>query len=139
MSRSTPIFVFSARMPLRCLLLLASLAVSPLTAGVSRAQQQTIAPPFPFPDASNRSPFDRRADDPADDLVKAKRLKELNILRQKQITTDAARLLALATELKANLGKSHDPATTPDLMHKAEQIEKLAHSVRAKMTDAATL
>jgi hypothetical protein len=119
--------------------LLALLALAPVTGSVSRAQQQTVSPPFPFPDASNRSPSDRHADDPADDLIKAKRLKELNILRQKQITTDAAKLLALATELKSNLDKSHDPAATPDLMHKAEQIEKLAHSVRAKMTDAAAL
>ena len=65
-----------------------------------------------------------------------KRIKELNVLRQKEITTDAAKLLLLATELKTKLDKGGEEASSLDMMHKAEQIEKLARNVRARMTEA---
>ena len=129
-----------AKTPLRCLILLAVIAAAPLTVGISSAQQST-ATQFPTPDASSMSP--RRGpnstdDDPASKLANQKRIKDLNVLRQKQLTSDAAKLLALATELQANVDKSGQESATLDLMHKAEQIEKLAHSVRTKMTDGAS-
>jgi hypothetical protein len=114
------------------------MAAIPLAAGISRAQQGPITT-FPAPDASNNSPrygIDSRADDPATRLANAKRIKELNTLRQKQIATDAAKLLLLATELKANVENGDDVTSPAQLMRKAEQIEKLAHTVRARMTDA---
>jgi hypothetical protein len=128
------------KFPLRCLILLAIGASAPLTVGISRAQQSD-ASQFPIPDASSMSPRlgpNSRDDDPSAHLAQQKRIKELNILRQKQLTSDAAKLLALATELQANVDKSGQESATLDLMHKAEQIEKLAHSVRTKMTDGAS-
>jgi hypothetical protein len=92
-----------------------------------------------MPDASSTSPrggLNGHADDPMTQQANEKRLKELNVLRQKQITTDAARLLLLATELKTNVDKGGEEASSLDMMHKAEQIEKLARSVRTRMTDA---
>jgi len=133
-----------AKTPLRCLILLAVIAAAPLTVGISSAQQST-ATQFPTPDASSMSP--RRGpnstdDDPASKLANQKRIKDLNVLRQKQLTSDAAKLLALATELNTKLDakseRSREDLSIPDLMHKAEQIEKLAHSVRIKMAEAAS-
>jgi len=120
--------------------LLAIVAAAPLSAGVSSAQQSTL-PQFSVPDASNMSPRlgpNSRDDDPTTQLANEKRMKELNTLRQKQITSDAAKLLALATELQAKVDKSREESTTLELMRKVEQIEKLAHSVRTKMTDGAS-
>lgn len=132
-----------ARFPLgrqaRTVAFLAIMAAVPLSAGVSSAQQQSTAPSFPVPDASNASPrsgLNKSIDDPSTLLANEKRVKELNVLRQKQITSDAAKLLALAIELKANVDKGEEHDSSLELMHKAEQIEKLAHSVRTRMTDA---
>jgi hypothetical protein len=118
---------------------LGAMAAVPLTAGISGAQQQGASPQFPMPDASNASPrsgLNGRADDPMTQQATEKRIKELNVLRQKEITTDAAKLLLLATELKTKLDKGGEEASSLDMMHKAEQIEKLARNVRARMTEA---
>lgn len=123
--------------------MLTILAAFPLTAGISGAQQTST---FQIPDATSMAPAYRRGphddDDPSTLLLKEKRAKELNILRQKQLTSDAAKLLALATELNTKLDakseKSREESTTVDLIRKTEQIEKLARSVRTKMTDAAS-
>lgn len=127
----------SARL-IRSAAFLAVMAAVPLTAGVSSAQQ-TAAPQIPMPDASGISPrsgLDSRANDPATQLANEKRARELNILRQKEMTSDAARLLLLATELKSNLDTGGKSASSLDLVHKAEQIEKLARNVRTRMTEA---
>ena len=62
-----------------------------------------------------------------------KQLKELNIQRHKQLASDSVKLLALATELKAEVDQAGNADPTPDQLRKAEQIEKLARSVRDKM------
>ena len=118
---------------------LVAMAAAPLSAGVSSAQQ-TGSLQFPTPDGSVSSPrsgLNSRADDPLTLQTNARRIKELNLLRQKQIASDAARLLLLATELKSNLDKGGEEASSLGMVHKAEQIEKLARSVRARMTDTA--
>jgi hypothetical protein len=63
-----------------------------------------------------------------------KRIAELNLQRQKQMTEDTKKLLALANELKTDLDKNNTK-DTPSMMEvrKAEMIEKLAHGVRDKM------
>ncbi len=67
-----------------------------------------------------------------------KQYKELNIQRQKQLTADSAKLLALATELSAEIEKEGSGEPTDADVRKAAQIEKLAHSVRDKMREANT-
>ena len=62
-----------------------------------------------------------------------KKLAEQNALRQKQMTEDTAKLLQLATELKAEMDKSSKDTLSMNVVRKAEQIEKLAHAVREKM------
>jgi hypothetical protein len=63
-----------------------------------------------------------------------KRLTMINVARQKEMTTDTAKLVALATEVKAETDKSGKDALSAIELHKVEQIEKLAHTVREKMS-----
>jgi len=72
-------------------------------------------------------------------ILEAKRIKALNQLRHKAMVDDAARLLELARELNDDAQN----LTPADRVHKAAEIEKLAKSVKEKMTyivsnDAAT-
>ena len=61
------------------------------------------------------------------------RLEKLNAERQKQMTDDTAKLLSLATELKAEMDKTNKDTLSIGVVRKAEQIEKLAKSVRERM------
>lgn len=59
--------------------------------------------------------------------------KARNDERQKKLIADTDKLLALATELKANVDKSDKNTMSVDVIRKAEEIEKLARSVKEKM------
>lgn len=56
-----------------------------------------------------------------------------NAARKKQIADDAARLLQLATELKAEVDKTNKETLSLSVIRKADTIEKLAHGVKEKM------
>jgi hypothetical protein len=60
-----------------------------------------------------------------------------NAERRKQIADDSARLLALATDLKAEVDKSSKDTLSLPVVRKAEEIEKLAHAVKEKMKQTA--
>ncbi|HVJ07496.1 MAG TPA: hypothetical protein VM554_03880 [Acidisarcina sp.] len=62
-----------------------------------------------------------------------KQIKKLNATRQKRLEEDADKLLRLATELKAEVGKPGSAPLSADAAAKADQIAKLAKSVREKM------
>jgi hypothetical protein len=49
------------------------------------------------------------------------------------LVADTERLLALATDLKAQVGQSATDSLSEDGMKKVEEIEKLAHSVKERM------
>jgi hypothetical protein len=57
----------------------------------------------------------------------------LNAERREQIAAGSARLLKLATELKAEVDKSSKDTLSVSVIRKAGEIEKLAHSVKEKM------
>lgn len=61
------------------------------------------------------------------------RAKLANQQRQADLKRDAERLLQLATELKAQVDKTNESILSVTVLRKAEEIEKLAHSVREKM------
>jgi len=54
----------------------------------------------------------------------------LNAGRREQIAASSARLLKLATELKAEVDKSSKDTLSVSVIRKAEEIEKLARSVK---------
>ena len=59
--------------------------------------------------------------------------KKANLQRQAAIKADTDKLLKLAVELKDSVDKSSENVLSLDVLKKAEEIEKLAHSVKDKM------
>ncbi len=62
--------------------------------------------------------------------------RERNAGRQKQLKKDTEDLLKLATELKEYVDKTNENVLSINVIRKAEEIEKLAHSVKTKMRDS---
>jgi hypothetical protein len=56
-----------------------------------------------------------------------------NADRQKQLVKDTDKLFALASELKTEVAKTNKDTMSIDVIKKADEIEKLARSVRDKM------
>jgi hypothetical protein len=59
--------------------------------------------------------------------------KKANLQRQAALKADTDKLLKLAVELKDSVDKSSENVLSLDVLKKAEEIEKLAHSVKDKM------
>ena len=59
--------------------------------------------------------------------------KKANQARQADLKRDTEKLLKLANELKESVDKSNEGTLSLDVVKKAEEIEKLAHSVKDKM------
>lgn len=71
--------------------------------------------------------------DPSEEKMERSREKALNKQRQTQLEKDTERLLKLATELKQYVDKTDEHTLSLDVIKKAEEIEKLAKSVKEKM------
>jgi len=69
-----------------------------------------------------------------DPVAQQRRLRALNIERQKEMVSDANKLLRLAKELNDEVAAAHEESLTPAQLHKIAEIEKLAHSVKERMT-----
>jgi methionyl-tRNA synthetase len=59
--------------------------------------------------------------------------KKANQQRQAELKRDTDKLLKLATELKQYVDKTNENTLSLEVLKKAEEIEKLAHSVKDKM------
>jgi hypothetical protein len=59
--------------------------------------------------------------------------KKANEERHLALKSDTEKLLKMAVELKAYVDKSNEHVLSIDVVKKAEEIEKLAHSVKDKM------
>ena len=78
----------------------------------------------------------RREVPPPDPTLAAMRKraeKERNEQRQSQLKHDTDELYKLASELKKSVDSSNENVLSVEVIRKAEQIEKLAKSVRTKM------
>lgn len=99
------------------------------------AQRPSQQPPLPtLPDASQES--DRRPNMPGDrtlDDIMRDNARKLNKQRQQDLKRDTDKLLDLATELKKYVDKSNENVLSLEVLRKAEEIEKLARSVKDKM------
>ena len=93
----------------------------------SRQGQQQM-PGMPFPGRSNPA-----EPDPMDPHRAEQQEKLRNNDRQKRLVADTDKLLVLATDLKAQVDKSTKDTLSVDVIKKAEEIEKLAHSVKERM------
>lgn len=93
------------------------------------AQSQSAQPPAPKVGIT-AAPAD---DNDARDQVARDMAKKANQERAAALKADADKLLKLAVELKASVDKSNEHLLSLDVIKKAEEIEKLAHSVKDKM------
>jgi hypothetical protein len=82
-------------------------------------------PRVPFPNDDTEQPVPPR--------IQKEMEKKANTQRQADLKRDAAKLLQLSTELKEYVDKSSENVLSIDVVRRAEEIEKLAHSVKVKM------
>jgi hypothetical protein len=89
-----------------------------------------------LPGIDQSRPYPGQRPEPEDE-VRARAEKEMakraNQDRQAQLKRDTEHLLKLATELQEYVGKSNENILSLSVVKKAEEIEKLAHSVKEKM------
>lgn len=65
-----------------------------------------------------------------------KHMRALNADRQKSMVSDADKLLRVARQLDAEVASNPTDQLTPDEMQKVAEIEKLARSVKTKMSQS---
>ncbi len=63
-----------------------------------------------------------------------KQIRALNVQRQKRIVADTDRLVKLVADLNAGINSREPSRLTADEMQQLAEIEKLARSIREKMT-----
>lgn len=105
---------------------------SPVAQVQSRPQPP---PPDPLQSRQARDPQfgSEREKDPTEEKMEHQREKELNKQRQLALQKDTDHLLELATQLKEYVDKSNEHTLSLDVVKKADEIEKLAKSVKDKM------
>jgi hypothetical protein len=105
------------------------LLVTGLTAN---GQNRSVVPPeFSVPKPQPAGPI--QPSEAAEEMEKA-RLKKANEERQAQLKRDTDKLLQLSNELKEYVDKTNENVLSVDVIKKADEIEKLAHSVKQKMS-----
>ena len=78
-------------------------------------------------------PSDPSANDPLAGKLEDAQAKSRNVDRQKKLQADTEKLLSLATELKEQVDKTDKNILSVDVIKKADEIEKLAKSVKDRM------
>ena len=99
----------------------------PIGKGGQQPQQVPGMPPKP----GSGLPDDPTG--PMDEHRAQQQAKLQNNDRQKRLVADTDKLLALATDLKEQVDKSTKDTLSVDVIKKADEIEKLAHSVKERM------
>ena len=97
---------------------------------VPQSVQSTSAPKRTLPSVDGR---DGDPDDPNAIVRQAQMARLQNNDRQKRIVDDTAKLLRLATELKADVDKSNKDQMSLEVIRKADEVERLAHDVKIRM------
>jgi hypothetical protein len=69
-----------------------------------------------------------------DPSMEQKRLRAINVERQKLLSADTEKLLKLVRALNEEVEKTHPDSLTPSQLRTVAEIEKLAHSVKEKMS-----
>jgi hypothetical protein len=99
----------------------------------SQSTSSSGVPEHPERPRFETAPGDDEASDP---LTTERRVRALNMVRQKLLVQDTNKLFRLAKELNQEVATTSPSAWTPDQLHKIAEIEKLAHSVRERMAMA---
>jgi hypothetical protein len=113
------------------------LAVATLMAAVLAVPRPEVgAAQQPVPNQVRMGSGGLFGDSPAEnELFREQRLRALNIQRQKDLVSDTQKLLLLTAQFHEEIGKQSATQLTPAQLREVTQIEKLARSVREKMTD----
>jgi hypothetical protein len=98
------------------------------------ATSQAPNPPRNVPEFLNRLPDQNDVSRMRQQQTRELDFAAANALRQKQVAEDSAKLLRLATELKAELDKGGKDTRSASALRKADAIEKLARNIKQKMT-----
>jgi hypothetical protein len=109
----------------------------PATVGVAQAQSNKAAPlSGQGAVAAQRQALagSEAGDGEYDSTITGRRAKMMDSERRKLLVTDSDKLLKLATELNNQIAHSNPGSLTPDQLRMVAEIEKLARSVRDKMT-----
>jgi len=101
----------------------------------SLAQSVHVPLPQNMPQSQNLTIGSRPSTAPTgtDDEIHRQQAIAANLQRQIEIRRDAEKMAALMQELRNYLAKSDHVVMSVDAIKKAEEIEKLAHSVKSKM------
>jgi hypothetical protein len=100
------------------------------------ALAQDAGQPQGFPTSPMQLPGQKPASSPEDEQrakIERDMAKKANQARQAQLKRDADKLLELSTELKQYVDKTNENVLSFEVIKKAEEIEKLARSVKDKM------
>jgi hypothetical protein len=111
--------------------LLVGVALLAVTPAVSDGGQQNQYPHLP-PEL-NRVPDNNQANQINDQQAKKDSFEAANAERKKQIGQESTKLLKLATDLKTEVDKTNKDTLSIGVIRKADEIEKLAHSIKEKM------
>lgn len=112
------------------LLMFALATATPSVRGVQAIPPQSSSP---FPDAGARPGREDHERDTNVERMQEQASKSRNTDRQKRLVADTEKLLSLATELKQDVDKTDKNTLSVDVIKKADEIEKLAHSVKERM------
>jgi hypothetical protein len=96
----------------------------------SLAQTGTARPPLPAPKVDNPPMGD---EDEATARIASEMAKKAAKERVAALKSDTDKLLKLSVELKNSVDKSDENVLSLEVIKKAEEIEKLARSVKEKM------
>jgi hypothetical protein len=100
------------------------------------ALAQDVSQPQGFPSSPIQMPGQKQAPSPEDEQrakIERDMAKKANQARQVQLKRDTDKLLQLSTELKQYVDKTNENVLSFEVIKKAEEIEKLARSVKDKM------
>jgi hypothetical protein len=114
-------------------IILAALATVAIALVVGAEGQQSAQNPLHNSPEIVRAPDSNRVNDINQQQTDKQKFEAANAERKKQINDDTAKLLKLATELKAEVDKTDKDTLSIGVIRKAEEIEKLAHNVKDKM------
>ena len=96
--------------------------------GHAQSQNPRSQPPRIDGNVAPNDPNDENRDRIARDMA-----KKANLERQAALKVDTDKLFKLASELKGYVDKSNENVLSLEVLKKAEEIEKLARSVKDKM------
>jgi hypothetical protein len=90
-------------------------------------------PEYPPDSISRPNEIPSKKGDPVARRMEQERLRQANKERQARLKEDTDKLLKLANELKASVDRTNENVLSLDVIKKAEEIEKLAKSVKDRM------